>query len=281
MRPLFFIGEGIMDKFISLALLASLLSCASSRTQYKSFEDKEGFRDREGKAGLKISSFKANARTKHNVAELFAKFRAIENCKESGFELAHILDVRDKTVSKDVVRSSSTGFPSYYYGMSPFYSRYHTGFGLGFSTMSSNTWEETYSYPEFEVTYECANVTFEPELILREVPAEEMKLLVKDLKGGLQVEEIIKGSPNSDVIKEGDVILRANDRRLESKSILIQMFRPEQTTIPIEIMREGERKNVNLKGVDVSHHILDSQNEIIKRACKKDEVKKRDLCKEG
>jgi hypothetical protein len=268
-----------MDKFVSLALLISVISCASSRTKYKSFEDKEGFRDKEGKAGLKVTSFKANARTKKNIAELFAKFRAIENCMESGFKLTHILDVRDKTVSKDVIRSSSTGFPSYYYGMSPFYSRYHTGFGLGFSTMSSNTWEETYSYPEYEVTYECANTIYEPELILREVPAEEMKLLVKDLKGGLQVEEIIKGSPNKNVVQEGDVILRANDRRLESKSVLIQMFEPEQTSIPVEIMREGIRKRVNLKSVDVSNHILESQNEIIKNACRKEEVKKRDICK--
>lgn len=267
-----------MDKIISLTLLISIVGCASSRTKYQSYEDKEGYRDRESK-GLKVTSFKANARTKKEVAELFAKFRAIENCKEAGFKLAHILDVKDKTVSKDVVRSSSTGFPSYYYGMSPFYSRYHTGFGLGFSTMSSNTWEETYSYPEFEVTYECAQETFEPELILREVPAEEMKLLVKDLKGGLQVEEIIKGSPNQNVIKEGDVILKANDRRLESKSVLIQMFKPGQTSIPIEVMREGVRKNVILKGVDVSSYILDSQKEIIKKACHKKEIKKRQLCK--
>ncbi len=35
-----------------------------------------------------------------------AKFRSIEICYEAGFLLSHILNVEDKSVSKDVIRSS-------------------------------------------------------------------------------------------------------------------------------------------------------------------------------
>jgi hypothetical protein len=264
-----------------LSFFIVLTACSTtSRSKYKPYEDEQGYQVKGGKGDLKISTFIANAYTERKDAELFAKFRAIEDCKGSSFEFAHILEVQDKTVLKDVIRSSSAGFPSYYYGMSPFYSRYHSGFGLGFSTMSSNTWEETYSYPRFEVTYECTNATYEPELILREVPAKEMQLLVKDLKGGLQVEEIIEGSPNADAVEVGDVILKANNRRIEEKSVFIQMFRPKQKNIPVVIMREGERKQVTLKGKDVSPHITNSQQEIIQSACAKEDVEKSSsLCK--
>lgn len=264
-----------------MTFLIFMTACSTtSRTKYRPYQDEQGYQVKQGKGDLKISTFKANAYTKREDAELFAKFRAIEDCKGSGFEFAHILEVQDKTILKDVIRSSSAGFPSYYYGMSPFYSRYHSGFGLGFSTMSSNTWEETYSYPQFEVTYECTNATYEPELILREVAAKEMQLLVKDLKGGLQVEEIIEGSPNAGVVEEGDVILKANNRRIEEKSVFIQMFRPNQRNIPVVLMREGVRKAVMLKGKDVSPHIAASQQEIIRNACAKEDVEKRSgLCK--
>lgn len=268
-------------KPLLLTFLFILTACSTtSRTKYKPFEDEQGYFVKEVKGDLKVAAFQGNAYTERDEAELFAKFRAIEDCKASGFEFAHILEVEDKTILKDVIRSSSAGFPSYYYGMSPFYSRYHSGFGLGFSTMSSNTWEETYSYPRFEVAYECTYATFEPELILREVPAKEMQLLVKDLKGGLQVEEVIPGSPNAGVIEEGDVILRANNRRVEEKSAFVRMFRPDQIVIPAVIMREGVKRKVILKGKDVSSLIADSQLEIIKRACTREDVEKRSsLCK--
>src|SRR5680860_693617 len=106
-----------------LLLLPLLLACAStSRTKYAPYKKKQGYTDGASVGNIRVVSFKANAYTKTAEAELFAKFRAIEVCKSSGSKLAHILAVLDKTVSKDVIRTTSSGFPSYYYGMSPYYS---------------------------------------------------------------------------------------------------------------------------------------------------------------
>lgn len=266
-----------MLPFFILALVIS--GCSSSRSKYAAFKKKEGYRDMPAESGFQVVSFKANAYTKEKDAELFAKFRAIEICKESGKKLANIMQVQDLSEQRDVIRTSSSGFPSYYYGMSPFYGRYHSGLGLGFSTMSSNSWEETYTYPEFSVVFTCTDDAFGPELVFRQVSAEDMKLLVKDLKGALQVEDILDGSPNTKVIEVGDVITRANGSRIQSIPQLMKFFMGNKREVDVEIMREGTKRSALLKSVEVSNFLEKSQTEIIQSACKKKEIKERKVCK--
>ncbi|HXH76219.1 MAG TPA: PDZ domain-containing protein [Bacteriovoracaceae bacterium] len=268
-------GAGFVTKLLPIILA---VSCAStSRTKYQSYEKQQGYRDLPSENNLRVGNFTANAYTNKDDAELFAKFRAIEICKESGFKLTHMLDVKDKSVSKDVIRSSGTGFPNYYYGMSPYYNRF-SGFNIGMSSMSSSSWEETYTYPEYTVYFDCVNSAFGPELILRDVTPEEMKLLVKDLKGGLQVEQVMESSPNVKILEEGDVILKVLGQRVQTQAQLLKVFSAERRSVPVEIMREGVRKTVTLKSNDVSEFIAKSQDGIIQNACGKKEIKKRSIC---
>jgi hypothetical protein len=267
-----------MKIWLEFFILCLVFSCSStSRTKYQAFEKKQGYQDQEER-GLRVATFQGNAYTKKADAELFAKFRAIEVCQGENKKLSHLLNVEDLSVSKDVVRSSSAGFPSYYYGMSPFYSRFHSGFGVGFSHMSTNSWQETYTYPNLQVTYHCADQVRGPEIILRKIPREEMKLLVKDLKGGLQVDRILEGSPNIKLIEVGDVLLKGQGQRIEEMADLLFLFDKHQI-VEVDLLREGLRKKILLRSTDVSDQVKRAQEGILSSACGKRELKKHPLCK--
>lgn len=271
-----------MIKYIILVVF--LFGCATKPTPYQSMKKKEGYKERVVENDLLAVTFKANSATKKKNAELYAKFRAIETCHEKGKKLTHFLDVVDKTQSKKVTKTDSTG-PSYYYGMSPFYGRYYGGWGMGMgvgiNSVSTRSWDETYTYPEFDVFYQCTDEVQDSRIFFKQVTAENMKLLVKDLKGALQVEKVLEDSPNRNTIEVGDIVLRANNQRIETVLELYwaRKMMPEKN-VSLDILREGVRKKVTLLNKDVSEIVGEMQQEIIKTACSKKDIKKeRALCK--
>ncbi len=266
-----------------ICLLILLASCSSNeRTKYKPYSKKNGgYKERVLDNGLRIVSFHANSYTKKHLASTFARFRAIEICHAENFKLAHILDSFDRTQSKTITRTTSSGYPSYYYGMSPFWNRYQGfGYGIGWNTQSGSSWNETILYPEVEVIYECAHDVYEPQLELREVSAEEMKHLVKDLRGALQIESLPAESPDKKTFRVGDIILRGNGERVQERYQLLSLFRRNKDhTINVELLRDGQLKtNLLLTGVDATEKMLKAQEDILKSACKNKEIKKKKLC---
>lgn len=263
-----------------LMILLLVASCAShKRTPYQEQSKGHGYSDKTLDGDLRMVSFKANARTKTSQAEMFAKFRTLEICQGENKKYSFILDVFDKTKSKTITRYSTSGYPSYYYGMSPFYNRY-SSFSLGFSTMQSDAWNETLSYPEVEVVYQCLDQVLAPMLELREVSAEEMKHLVKDLRGGLQVELVPKESPNFKQQKVGDIILRVDGERIQEIYQLMKRFNEGKKTIQIDILRNGkEVKNVKLNSSDMTDKISTGQAGFLETACKYEDLQTRGPCK--
>lgn len=267
-----------------LMLLVLISSCASERTKYQKYSKKEGgYQDKVVENNLRVVSFKANSYTKVGLATKFAKFRAIEICSGENFKVTHLLDTFDKTQSKTVTRTSSTGYPSYYYGMSPFYSRYSGfGYGFGFSTMNTSSWNETVQYPDVEVIFDCTNEVWEPEVGFREVPPDEMKHLVKDLRGGLQVEKVPSGKPTKKDLQVGDIIIIGNGERIQQTYQLLNLFsKSKDHSITVEVLRNGlNKEGLVLRGINSTDKILSAQNEIIKSACKNKELKEKNkLCK--
>jgi hypothetical protein len=263
-----------------LTLLLIIAACATEPTKYGKYVKKSGgYQDKTLEGNFRVVSFKANSNTKSSLATKYATFRAIEICTSSQFKLTHLLDTFDKTQSKTVTRTSTNGYPSYYYGMSPFYSRY-SGFGFGYTNMQSSSWNETLKYPEIEVVFECANEVYEPGIVLREVSSEEMKHLIKDLHGGLQVERIPKEAPKSQ-LKVGDIIIMGDGMRIQQNYELLSLFhKSKDHEIRVDILRDGvTRRGLSLKGVDASDKILEAQNTVIESVCKQVELKINPLCK--
>jgi hypothetical protein len=270
--------------FSLILILIGALACSTEhRTPYQKFhKDKGGYRDAELADDIHVSDFEANQYTKRSYAEMFARYHSLENCRHEGQSYSHILAVIDKTTTKTITRTNADYWgPSYYYGMSPYYSRYG-GFGwsTGLNFVNGQTWQETLIFPEYEVIYHCANKVYEPMLAMRDVPPEELKLLVKDLKGGVQVEKVLPGSPNKE-IKENDVILKANGHRITKGHQLLSFFLDGPKSVKVELLRDGVKKEVTVKGKEVTEEVQQNLSALKNQVCDFKDVKtKSKICGE-
>ncbi|MES2526267.1 MAG: hypothetical protein V4598_04245 [Bdellovibrionota bacterium] len=273
-------------KSIALVSLIFLVACSSAkRTQYGPHEKKNGgYTDGILEDSIHITRFEANSLTKRSYAEMFARYHSLEKCRQEGKAYAHILAVIDQSDKKKITRTNGDSWgPSYYYGMgmSPFYSRYSGfGFSTGVNVINTRAWEETLIFPNIETIYHCAEKVYEPEIAMRDVPPEEMKLLVKDLKGAIQVEKILPGSPNTN-LKEEDIILRAEGKRIMKGHQLLALFKDNPKLVRVEILRDGERKQIDLRGQDVTVKVKENLVTLKNQACDFKDVKtKSSLCRE-
>jgi hypothetical protein len=265
--------------WIVILSLFTLYSCShQKRTAYKPLHKGEGFADSSLEDSLKMATFKANSKTKPGQASMFARFRAIEICKSQSDLLTHIMQISDKTQTEKIMRISSTGYPAYYFGMSPYYHRY-SGFGFGFSTMSSQTWSETLTYPNFEIIYRCTKKIMEPKLELVEIPSPELRHLVKDLSGAILIQKILPDSPNQKLIRSGDILMKVEGNRIQKIYELLNAFYLKKE-LKVDLLRDGElKKSVNLIGTDVTDSIKNEEQNLLQKACTYDDLKNRIPCR--
>ena len=262
--------------FSRFLILLLAVSCSSSKpTPYQKEKKKQGYSDQAFEE-LRVSRFRANAYTKKNRATLYAEFRAIDQCLAEGKKHANLIDVIDKTVEKEITKSTGGAWgPSIYGGAYPYYSRYSTiGVGIDYSTISTNSWKETMTFPHIEIYYTCADQVFRPKIQLKELSAEEIKHLVKDVKGALQIEKILESSPNKTSVESGDIILKANNKRIQRVYELIGLFNESRREVTVDILREGERKRVTLKSADITSEVAQAEEAKIKYACQDKKIKK-------
>lgn len=262
-----------------ILLLVLFVSCATKPTPYQHEHHKQGYRDIEAE-GLRVSSFKGNSVTKVDQAVMYAQFRAVDHCRSENLH-ANIVDTLNKTVKKNVTRTSGSSFGPTYWGMYPYYSRYSSiGFGAGWNTMNSNSWNETLTFPQIEVYFNCAKTVFRPKLHFKEISDEQMKLLVKDLKGALQIEKIDEDSPNKSAFETGDIILKADGKRIERVYQLLSMISPDKKSVTLSIMREGLKMEKVLTTTDVTENVVKAEDDVIQKVCKlKNKEEQKDLTK--
>lgn len=271
---------------IRIITLLLFVSCASNNpTPYQKKNKKDLGYANSKLDNFQVASFQGNSYTSKERAQSYAEFRAIEICRDSNEGIANIMDIFDKTVEKEVTRTTGTSWGPSYYGMYPYYSRYSSiGVSAGFNTISADSWSETIRFPVIEVYFTCDKKVFRPELIFKELTADEMKHLVKDVKGAIQVEKIPEGSPNANTVETGDIILKAQGERIEKVYQLINMFGPENQSVKVQLLREGKKKSTILRSQDVTREVKEAEEKIISKVCEdKDEddqegLKKRKLC---
>lgn len=283
----FYFG-GVTMLLSRLLVFFILAGCASSKpTPYQKEKKKEGYQDKTVD-GLQVSSFKGNSKTKKEHAQLYAQFRAIENCHEKENKIANIIDVFDKTIEKNYVRSTGGGWGPSYFGTFypysyPYYSRSSFGIGVGYNTVNTSSWNETLVYPIVEVYYTCSDKVLRPQLIFKEINADDMKHLVKDIKGALQIESLLENSPNKGVVEIGDIILKANGKRIEKVYELIRLFDENNREVSVQLLREGKRVVAKLRSLDVTEDVKKTETSIIQNVCdkfkkKKDRLIIRNIC---
>lgn len=221
-------------------------------------------------------------RQKKEVAELYAKIHAIEICREMK-RTTHIITVNDKTYTKDITQANTSG-PSYYYGMSPYYGRYGgygPGMSMGYSNYNTTYSTETYTYPHFEVYFECTDRAWDAGVHLKPLSASQMESLVKDLQGAVLVEDVVEYSPNKGTIQKGDIITKVSNERVTKVLDVYEASRKNPgAPLKVNLFRDGRPKVVTATFKDVTDLTVEAENEIVKAGCKMDDVvEKSKICK--
>jgi C-terminal processing protease CtpA/Prc len=258
-------------RIFPVLLIFSVVGC-STQTSYAPKKKEYGYSDESIGEELKVATFKGNGQTDKDTAEVYAKYRAIEVCKEQGKPYTHLLQVNDKSYTKD---DSAPANSAYYYGSSPYYGRvgYSTVgmmYGSG-QTMSS----KNYTFPQYEVYYECVDRPIDARVALKDISFSQMQSLVKDLKGGVQVDDVLADSPNKGKIQKADIIIKAGGERVGSVTEIFQVARKSSDpNLKIEFFRDGQRKETYVNFLDVTELVAEAQDEIIKDACKHKTVEK-------
>lgn len=271
-----------------LLILLLAVACSSTKpTPYQKEKKKEGYLDSQFEE-LKVASFQGNSYTKKDRAQSFAEFRAIENCSLEERKHANIIDIFDKTIEKQITRSSGSSWGPSGFGAYPYYSRYSSfGFGVGYNTINTNSWNETLTFPVVEVYYTCSDIIYRPEIMFKELNASQMNALVKDVKGAIQIEKILTGSPNLNSFELGDIILKANNRRIERVYELIRLFNENNKTVQVQVLREGKRLEMMMTSKNITPLVIEKEKQIIESVCKNkkskknEELKKSILCAEN
>jgi S1-C subfamily serine protease len=105
-----------------------------------------------------------------------------------------------------------------------------------------------------------------------------MKHLVKDLKGGVQVEKILPGSPNQ-TLKGEDIIIKAKGKRIMKGHELLALFKDKPSPVNIEVLREGQKKVLRIRADDVTKRVEQNLVDLKTTVCKFEDVKKKSsLC---
>lgn len=277
------LNQGMHMRIFTILMIFIVASCSTSPTPYAPMKDKQGYSDQTIDSDLRMASFQGNSATKKDAAELFAKYRAIQICNDVNKPYTHILVVKDKTFDKEVSTASSTG-PTYYYGMSPYYGHYGGyggGVGMSYGTATTTVSNETYTYPLFEVYFECVDKPKDARVSLTTLSSSQMKTLMQDLKGGVQVDDILDDSPNKNKFQKGDIIIKANGDRVEKPIEVFQAARKnQQKDMLVEYFRNGVKKSDTVSFKDVTALVDEAQKEIIGRVCKMKDMKDtQDICK--
>jgi hypothetical protein len=268
-------------RLLSIVCIFIIFGCASTPTKYVESSGKQGFSDKSIDTHLHVATFMGNSATSKETAELYAKFRAIEVCYEKKLSYTHILLIKDKTFQKEISQTT-TNYPSNYYGSSPYYGYGPHGYGGGYGSVSTQTTNETYTYPLFEVYFECTNKPLDARMSFTVLSQSQMKDFVKDIKGAVQIARILEDSPNKTQLKSADIIINSNGTRVGN---ILELYQTNASKdgkkFNVDILRDGIKKNnIEVQFLDVSNLVAQSQSKIIKDACKDKEIKStRAICK--
>lgn len=262
-----------------------VIAACSSPTGYVPSEKQEekGYTDEVISEELRLTTFHGNEHTNKEQAELFAKFRSIEVCQELNKKFSHILLVKDRTHKQEVTETAQVS-PNYYYGMSPYYGAgYRWGMTpMAYSAPATQTISKTKTFPSFDVYFECVDLALDARVSLKNLSNYEVRDLVKDTLGAVQVDEVLSESPNTGKLQKGDIVFKVNGQRVgRILDVYKASRRTEQSPATVELIREGKKYETVVTYKDVTELVQEAQEELIKDACEIDKIKDESpLCKD-
>jgi len=279
-----------MLKILGLTLLSIMVGCSTSKgTKYLPEYQGEGYSEIKNSKYF-ISSFKGNSYTHPELALFFSRFRALEICKELGQDIVINMQTEDLTKKKEVLQSSSYSYQapvnflgnvnSTYNAFSKTLNSNYSGTINGGSVVQTgSSWVENLFYPVYNTYFTCSNDYYSLDVGTKEFKPEEVRHIVPDLMGAVQVVET--ESINLEGLQVGDLILKANNIRIKDFKDLVIIMQESKKKIVLSVIRNGSPKEVTEYLKDKTIEEKQKQEEIRERACLLDELKDRDICEKN
>lgn len=266
-------------KYVAILLVPALSGCASfnkaAPPTYGPSLFSEGYTDNTqtlNHQNLYSTIYESNGRLNDQGVQQLARFRAIEKCKSLKFEYAQIFKSEDRGSSNMILRSSTSTqqFPtSYVRGPNG------TSVWGGNSLTSTSTWNETVHRPAALVYYFCTNQSQALRSQFRPLSGQDLKPLVKDLLGGLQV-----WRAEDSGLKRGDVILGVGDskRIVDEAELYSYLLGENKNSVTFDVLRDGAIRRIHLDLSDIKHDKRQEQNEFAKSTCSAFSIENSILC---
>ena len=274
---------------LKVCLFFGLLAAACShRPAYSPFETEEngagyGYSEAISKPNsLQVVRFVGRTNTPVKNAELLSQFRAVELCLEKGSQFARFWGVADRSEVRSRAHTSLASFQTPSYALGP-YSSYSGTWEAPYGPDefgNSGRWDQVYVTPSFDTAFSCANKSFGLGIVLSPAPREEVALHTKDMAPAVRVEKLLPDSPNTASLQENDIIIRVNDKRVETLAQLGEAVDQAQKKdkIVLSVVRAGHVRSVKVKAIESTAEDRARNASIISQACSLPEIRGRLLC---
>lgn len=222
-----------------------------------------GYSDKKLGGGIRIATYEWNEESdKYDAEEAFwfSRFRAMEQCHEAGKKYTAFLKTVDQTESETVQRSKGNSI----YGS-------HVGF------THVTTREDKILYPKIETYYACGDHFNGIDAKTRYLKAEDVKMIVSDVMGAMQVIEVSEGSP----LQYGDIIIKVNDvRASDITRYYLGLHSTNNTTqVKLKLIREGQVKELSVPLIDSTDTYASDYTKSLNESCQYRELSEMPICK--
>jgi hypothetical protein len=145
----------------------------------------------------------------------------------------------------------------------------------------SQSWNDTLTFPTFDSFFSCTHQAYMMKVKMKSVSAEDMRSMVKDLMGAVQVENVMAESPNRGILHTGDFVIKINNERVQNIHQISAVVDAAENkeNLSVSLIRDGQTMTVIAKATDASSMIMEQNRKIISSACIVPEIKARAVCK--
>lgn len=267
-----------MLKLIYVIIFLFLTACATNlSTSYQNQDGRYGLKVKEVKDSYFSSIFQGNSHTKHKKAYAFSKLGAVDHCQRKGL-LALLYKTYDASTKTSYTQVSSSNYTI------PGFSKYK---GKTYRNSSNDkTYSNVYSYPvtkrypKYYTLFRCiktyAGIEGAPsfEILSKEL----VSPITKDFKGGLLVKEIEEGT----ALKEGDVIINSNNKRVENFNDIFDetfnnKFTKSNSKLKLTVIRKQKFINITVSLKSLSESLFINNYANAKIGCEYLNVDEKDV----
>jgi hypothetical protein len=94
-----------------------------------------------------------------------------------------------------------------------------------------------------------------------------MKPITNDLLPAIQIIKLEPGSPNSNQLQVGDIVIKIDGERITNTTSAVWALKRDAQSHQVIFIRDGNRTQATMRAIDVSRQEFNRQIELIRSVC--------------